>query len=200
MIGIFSVISISLSFIYGFFKGTLGDVTSAILSEPVNAINLVIYLAGGMAFWSGLMGVAEKAGICGFISRILKLPLKIIFKDVNPAGKAFKLMSMNISANMLGLGNAATPIGIEAMKALEEETCKTEDNEISDSMVLFAVTNTASLTIIPTTMASFRLKYGSENPFDIMPAVIFSSIFTLTIALLVSYFGNIIHGMRRKEA
>lgn len=198
MIGIFSALSACLSFVYSFFNNSTGSVTSEILNEPVNAINLVIYLAGGMAFWNGIMNVAEKAGITEFIAKILKVPLKIIFKGVNPNEKAFKLISMNISANIMGLGNAATPIGIEAMKALEEETCNENDDEISDSMVLFAVTNTASLTVIPTTMASFRLKYGSQSPFDIMPAVIFSSFFTLVTALLVSNIGNTIHKIRKR--
>ena len=106
---------------------------------------------------------------------------------------------MNITANMLGLGNAATPLGIEAMKALaEEENC---GDTAGDNMIIFAVLNTASITLIPTTAASLRLKYGAAEPLDILPAVIFTSAVSLAVSLTAAKLGCLIgRKNKRKEA
>ncbi len=195
MIGYFAAFSAVLSLIYACLAGNTSTLTAALLSEPVEAVNIAVYLTGGLCFWSGLMKIAEKSGVTEFIAKILKAPLKLIFSDVQPESRAFRYICMNISANMLGLGNAATPLGIEAMKALDESAPETE---VSDDQILFAVTNTASLTIIPSTMASLRLKYGAQEPFDVMPAVILTSLSALTVSIITAKTGCIIRRIRRK--
>ncbi len=182
---IFMVIA---SVIYGIFSGNTVDVSNAILEEGVNAVELSFYMMGGMCVWGGVMRVAEKSGITDFICRIFSPLAKIIFRGINPNGKAFKAMCMNITANLLGLGNAATPFGIEAMKELEKEE-KTSDTA-SANMILFTVLNTASITLIPSTVASLRLRHGSQTPFDILPAVLINSVISVTFSLISAILLN----------
>lgn len=196
MVGKFAGILILVSVIYSLVSGNISDVSAAVLNEPVNAVELAVYLCGGMCFWSGLMRVAEKSGVTEIIAGLLKKPLKALFSDIDTEGRAFRCICMNVSANLLGLGNAATPLGIEAMKALSEES----DGALpSDNMVIFTVLNTASLTLIPTTAASLRLKYGAERPFDIMPAVIFTTAASLTVSLIAAKAGCALGKLGRKH-
>lgn len=198
MAGNFAAAAIIISVIFSVFCGkNIGDVSAALLNEPVNAAELVIYLCGGMCFWSGLMRVAEKAGIVRYISALLKKPLKVLFKNVNTESRAFYYICMNISANILGLGNAATPLGVEAVRELAKAA---PDGEASDDIVTFTVMNTASLTLIPSTAASLRLKYGAAQPFDIMPAVLFTSALSLTAALIAAKAGNFLSAKHKRRS
>lgn len=197
MVGGFAAVLILASVIYSLVSGNIPDVSGAVLNEPVNAVELAVYLCGGMCFWSGLMRVAEKSGVTEFVASLLKKPLKALFSGIDDTGRAFRCICMNVSANLLGLGNAATPLGIEAMKALSEES---EGELPSDNMVIFTVLNTASLTLIPTTAASMRLKYGSERPFDIMPAVILTTAASLTVSLIAAKAGCALGRHRKKLA
>lgn len=130
------------------------------------------------------MRVAEKSGITDVIARLFRPVLKHLFKGLDTSGKAFHAICMNITANLLGLGNAATPLGLEAMKRLEEE--EGENEVTSRNMVLFVVLNTASITLIPTTAASLRLKHGSAAPMEILPCVLITSVCALISALVIA--------------
>ncbi len=190
---IFAILIIS-AFISGIINGNIGDVSEAVLTESVNAIDLGIYMLGAMCVWGGVMRVAEKSGITDILSKFFSPFLKVVFKGIDTKGKAFSAICMNITANLLGLGNAATPFGIEAMKELEkEDDCK---ETASINMIIFAVINTASFTIIPTTVAALRLKNGSENPLEILPAVIITSAITLIVSVTVA---RILDFRRRKH-
>lgn len=150
-------------------NGKTSDLAQAILSEPVNAVELCIYLCGGMCYWGGIMRIADKSGLTDKVSKLLSVVLGRIFKGLDKNGKAFKAICMTLTANMLGLGNAATPLGIEAMKAMAEEENAADD--ATPSMIRFTVMNTASVAIIPTTALSMQLKYGAAEPARIVPAV-----------------------------
>ena len=190
---IFAILIIS-AFVSGIISGNIGDVSEAVLTESVSAIDLGIYMLGAMCVWGGIMRVAEKSGITDILCNFFSPLLKFVFKGINTKGKAFSAICMNITANLLGLGNAATPFGIEAMKELEkEDNCK-EDASIN--MIIFAVINTASFTIIPTTVAALRLKNGSENPLEILPAVIITSAITLVVSVTAARIFDI---KRRKK-
>ena len=190
---IFAILIIS-AFISGIISGNIGDVSEAVLTESVSAIDLGIYMLGAMCVWGGIMRVAEKSGITDILCKLFSPLLRFVFKGINTKGKAFSAICMNITANLLGLGNAATPFGIEAMKELEkEDNCK---EEASINMIIFAVINTASFTIIPTTVAALRLKNGSENPLEILPAVIITSAITLIVSVT---FARIFDFKRRKK-
>ncbi len=164
------------------------ELTEAVLNEPVNAVELGIYLCGGMCFWGGLMRIAEKSGLAGKISSFFGLLLGGLFKGLDKNGHAFHAVCMNITANLLGLGNAATPLGIEAMKAIAEE--ENAGEEASPSMIIFTVFNTASLTLIPSTALSLRIKYGSQAPAEIMPAVWITSAAALAVSLTIAAVFN----------
>ena len=168
------------SFIASVIRGSTRELTEAVLSEPVNAVELCIYLCGGMCFWGGLMRVAEKSGLTEKLAAVFAVIIGGLFKGIDKQGRAFKEICMNITANLLGLGNAATPFGIEAMKALAEE--EKAGDTATPSMIIFTVINTASLTLIPSTALSLRMKYGSADPLEIVPAVWITS----AAALLVS--------------
>ena len=168
------------SFIASVITGSTRELTEAVLSEPVNAVELCIYLCGGMCFWGGLMRVAEKSGLTEKLAAVFAVLIGGLFKGIDKQGRAFKAICMNITANLLGLGNAATPFGIEAMKALAEE--EKAGDTATPSMIIFTVINAASLTLIPSTALSLRMKYGSADPLEIVPAVWITS----AAALLVS--------------
>ena len=180
---IFSLLII-ISIAAGLATGNVRELTEAVLNEPVNAVELCIYLCGGMCFWGGLMRVAEKSGLTEGLAKLFALILGGLFKDLDKQGRAFKAICMNITANLLGLGNAATPFGIEAMKALaEEEEAK---DTATPSMIIFTVINTASLTLIPSTALSLRMKYGSADPLEIVPAVWITSAAALAVSVTLA--------------
>lgn len=160
---------ILLSAVLGAMNGRISQVSAAALTESGKAITLVIGLAGVMCLWSGLMKVAERSGLTQRFSRMFSPLLRLLFPGLDARGPAAKAISMNVAANLLGLGNAATPLGIAAMRELEE----LNPNPIvaSNHMVTFVVLNTASLQLIPTTTAALRLQAGAAAPFDILPAV-----------------------------
>lgn len=174
---------ILLSVVFGIMNGQMSEVTNAALQECSTAVTLFLSLVGVMALWSGLMNVAVKSGATNFITRLFTPIARFLFKGLDPNSKAFHAISMNMTANLLGLGNAATPLGLEAMSELEKENKgrKTASNH----MVMLVVINTASIQLIPTTIAALRLKHGSASPFEIIPAILLSSIFSVISAVLI---------------
>ncbi len=181
-------ILIILSIIFGIGTGNISEVSNAALNEGVNAVELLLYLLGGMCVWGGIMRIADKAGLTQKLCRAFTPIAKFLFKGLNLNGKAFKAMSMNIIANLLGLGNAATPLGMEAMRELEKEE-HTSDTA-SNNMIVFTVLNTASITLIPTTVASLRLKHGSLQPLDVMPGILLTSFISVCVGLTLALVLN----------
>ncbi len=128
------------------------------------------------------MRVAQSSGLTEIVAKGLGPVLKRLFKGISQKGEAMQYIVLNITANLLGLGNASTPFGIAAVKALEKEE-KTEENA-SDNMILFVVLNTASLQLIPTTAAALRLNHGSAAPMEILPAVWAVSVINVILTVL----------------
>ena len=124
-----------ISVLVGILTNNIDGVSNSALNEGVNAIELCLYMAGGMCVWGGVMRIADKAGICQFLCKLFKPIARILFKDIDFNGKAFKAMCMNIIANMLGLGNAATPFGMEAMRELEKE--EHSGDTATNNMIVF---------------------------------------------------------------
>lgn len=172
---------ILISVICGIFSGNMSEVSSSVLSGGSQAIELCLSIMGVMCLWCGVMRVAENAGLIKMLSRLLSPPLKLIFKGINPKGKAFGFIAMNIISNLLGLGNASTPLGISAMKELEKEE-QTSDT-ISTNMMLLIVINTASIQLVPTTIASLRLAAGSKSPFEIIAPILLVSAISVTVGI-----------------
>lgn len=189
-------IMIILSVIFGIATGRIAEVSNAALNEGVNAVQLFIYILGGMCVWGGIMRIADKAGLTEKLCKAFKPIAGLLFKGIDLQGKAFKAISMNITANLLGLGNAATPLGMEAMHELEKEEHTTDT--ASNNMIVFTVLNTASITIIPTTVASLRLKHGAIQPLDILPGVLVTSVLSVSVGLTLAIIFNSIKKGKHK--
>ncbi len=173
------------SVIFGAFSGA--DLTSAILGSGESAVNLMLTLLGSMTLWGGIMNIAKDSGLWDMLARLTAPLLAKLFKGLSKGSEAIKAISMNLTANMLGLGNAATPLGIKAMKELEKEEGARE--KASPNMIKLALMNSCGLQILPTTVATMRLASGSAKPMEILPCVIIVSIMSLTVGLcIVSIF------------
>lgn len=151
-----------ISFIYAIFAGTLPEINSSIFDSTSSAINFCLTLLGTMCLWCGIIKIAMKTNLINILIKILKPFLKKLFPDLNPEDEAYKHISMNIIANLLGLGNAATPLGLKAMQSLQK--VNNNKKELSNSMAMLIVLNTASIQIIPTTVIAIRNSLGSKNP------------------------------------
>ena len=173
---------ILIAIVVGAVTGRIGEVSNAALSEAAGAVTFFLTLMGTITFWGGIMKIAERANITALFARWLSPVTRRLFPGLAPGGESMRYITMNISANLLGLGNAATPLGIAAMQAMERE--ERTGTVASKNMVLFAVINTASIQILPTTTAMLRQTYGSTAPFAILPAVWIASIGSLLAAIL----------------
>ncbi|MDE5852895.1 MAG: spore maturation protein A [Oscillospiraceae bacterium] len=176
---IFSIGAIFAVF-FGIISGKISQVSTAAIGGGAEAVKLFLSIAGAICFWSGVMKVAQQANITSMIAKLFKPILNKLFR--NPSIDAIEAASMNISANLLGLGNAATPFGIEAMKRFQKYEKK--DDYASHNMILFCVINTAALQIIPTTISTIRLEHGSVWPMKIMLPMLLSSLTTLLFSII----------------
>ena len=174
----------AISVIFALFNGTMPEVSAAILDRSGEAVELVISICGIMCFWCGMMKIAEKAGLVEKISALLSPVVSMLFKNIRKGGKAAGLITMNLAANILGLGNASTPLGIAAMRAVCEENEAREGGTATEDMIMLAVLNTASLQILPTTAAALRSANGCNTPLDILPCVWIVSVYSITVAVL----------------
>lgn len=173
---------ILISIICAFITGRISDVSDAIMNGAQDAITLVFSMFGMMCLWTGLMKIADKGGLTHILARFLFPVLKKLFPNYDKNSKPMKAICMNITANILGLGNAATPFGIEAMKEMQKGN-KIKDTA-NNSMIMFVVLNTASLQIIPTLLTILRQKHSSTSPLDVLPAIWTTSIIALIIGVI----------------
>ncbi len=174
---------IVISIIVGAYTGKLNDVVNSILTGAETSIQIVLSIMGIMAFWLGIMKIAEKSGIVEFISKLLKPVAKWLFPEIPENNKAIGDVAMNFSANALGLANAATPIGIKAME--EFQKLNIDKNSASNPMCTFLAMNTAGFQLVPATAIAVLAANGSKNPTEIIiPTLIVTSItFTLAVSL-----------------
>lgn len=171
-----------ISVVYAVICGNTAAVTDAIFTSGSDALELVLTLTGSLCIWGGITEIAKDSGLYAKISRTMAPLLSKIFGGIDKNSQAMKAISANIVANILGLGNAATPSGIEAMKELEKMGC--DDNTATRNMAIFVLMNCCGLTLIPTTIITLRSQYGSSNPTG---TVIYSaaiSALVLTIEIL----------------
>ena len=159
-------ILIILSIVFGAINGKLQDVVNAILTGADLSVKVAFSLIGIMAFWLGIMKIAKKAGIIDFITKLIKPIAKWLFNDIPNDNKAIGDIAMSFSANALGLTNAATPIGLKAMKELQE--INKDKTSASNAMCMFLAMNTAGFQIIPTTVIAILVGVGYKNPTEII--------------------------------
>lgn len=153
--------------------GRAGAVTDAAFAASKQAMETIIDLAGLMALWMGLMKIAEKSGLMEGLAALLKPVVRLLFPSVPGNHPAVGAILMNISANMLGLGSAATPMGLKAMQYLQE--LNGESDEASEAMCTFLTLNTCAVTLIPGTIIALRAAYGSRNPAEVVGACLVAS-------------------------
>lgn len=177
--------------------GKMGELSAAVLGKSSEAVELVISLCGVICLWSGIMNVARKAGLVEKLSRVLSPVVGALFRGVKRGGKAAGLITLNLAANILGLGNASTPFGIAAMKAIAEENSGFS-GAATDDMIMLAVLNTASLQLIPTTAAALRAANGSARPFEILPCVWIVSVYSAVIVVVSVKLMGIVSRKRRE--
>ena len=169
--------------------------TEEIFSSLSAAVELGIGLLGGMMLWCGVLKVAEKSGLVDKISDFIRPLMKLLFRGIPPKSSAMGAMIMNITSNMLGLGNAATPMGLKAMQELQQ--LNPRKDTATNAMCLFLVVNAAPIQILPATVLSLRASAGSANPGIIILPAIVSSFAAVSAGVITCKLLEKIYGGRR---
>ena len=171
------------AFICAIFNGKMANLSNAVIDSGSVAVSLAIKLLGIVCLWNGLIKIAEKSGLTLTLAKLMSPVLKILFPKLKD-DEARQLIAMNITANILGLDNAATPLGLKAMGRLSR--LNNHSSIADDNMVRFVVINTASLHLISTTIAMLRNEYGSKSPIEIIIPALITSAMSLSIGLLMT--------------
>lgn len=168
--------------LYSLITGNL-NISSEMLSSSKVGIDLILSIIPIMSLWLGIMNIAKKSGLLDKVAKFLTPLLKIIFPEIPKNSPCFSYIGANIIMNMLGLGNAATPFGLKAIK--EMQVLNKDKDTATRSMITFLVMNTASVTIMPTTIISLRMMYGSITPESIIPYIIITSSLSCLVGLII---------------
>lgn len=184
-------ILILVAIIFAIATGKGSEIGSALLSSGETSVNLLLTLAGTISLWSGVMAIAESSGITKGLSTLFRPVLKLLFKDYKDDNRVMNAVSTNITANLIGLGNAATPAGLKAIASMYNG-----ENKINNSMATFIVMNTSSIQIVPTTIVALRLAKGSNAPMEIAPCIWISSICALLVGIASTKICGIITSKR----
>ena len=166
MLNIIWPVFIIISYIYAIFTGKVNEINNSVFESCESAVKLTITFLGTMCLWTGIMQIAKKTTLVDKLTNFLSPIMKFLFPDIPKEAQVHKEISMNMVANILGLGNAATPLGLKAMKSLQKEN--TKKDTLTNSMAMFIIINTASIQIIPTTVIAIRSSLGSTNPTSII--------------------------------
>lgn len=178
------------SIIFGIINGKTQDVVNAILSGADLSVKIAFSLIGIMAFWLGIMRIAEKSGLVKIIAKLIKPITKWLFNDIPEESSAIGNIALSFSANALGLTNAATPIGLRVMEDLQKENINKES--ASNAMCTFLAMNTAGFQLIPATVIAILVAVDSKNPTEIiLPTIIVTSIAFISAILIAKLFQKI---------
>lgn len=172
--------------IYSIFTNNYSVVNNEILESGKMTLDLILKLFPMISLWTGIVTIAKKSGLLEKFALVISPLLSKLFKDVPKDSLALGYIASNIAVNMFGLGSAATPLGLKAMKELQKLNKNKE--EASSSMITFLVLNTSGLTIIPTTVISLRMLHGSTNPTEIVITSIIATIISTTVGLIADYY------------
>lgn len=169
-----------ISVLYGCATGCAAEVGAAAVEGAETAVSFCISVGGMICLWCAVMELMRQCGIADALAKALSPVLRRLFPDSANDSSVMEPLSANVSANLLGLGNAATPMGIQAARAMAR---RAHSAEASDELCRLVVLNTASIQLLPTTVAAIRASYGAAVPFDILPAVWISSAFSVAAGL-----------------
>ena len=188
---------IVISIIIGAINGKLQDVVNSIMSGAELSVKIAFSLIGIMAFWLGIMRIAEKSGLIKIISKILKPITKILFNELPQDSPAIGDIAMNFTANAFGLSNAATPFGIKAMEELQKEN--NDKSTATNSMCLFLGMNTAGFQLIPTTVLAVLVGIGYKNPTEIIAPTFLVTLIAFVSAIIMAKIGQTISNQIEKK-
>ena len=175
------------SIVIGAINGKLSDVVNSILTGAELSVKVAFSLIGIMAFWLGIMKIAEKCGLINIIAKIIKPITKRLFNEIPEDSSAIGDVAMSISANAFGLSNAATPIGLKAMKEFQEHN--KDKSSASNAMCMFLAMNTAGFQIIPATVIAILIGIGYKNPTEIIaPTLLVTSVSFISAIILSKIF------------
>ena len=178
MLNILWVIMIAGGIFFAAFHGTMGQITESFISSSTEAVNLCIFMLGVIGVWNGMMEIAVKSGLMKKIAKTMYPFIHWLFPDIPPRHKANEYIAANMAANILGLGWAATPAGLKAMRELQK--LEEGGGRASDMMCAFLVLNISSLQLVPINMIAYRSQYGSVNPAAVvLPAICAKMISTI---------------------
>ncbi len=172
--------------VFGLINGTMEEINKAIFIGAKEAVTLCIGLISVLVFWLGMMRIAQESGLLDGLSKLFRPMVRRLFPEVPPEHPAMGYILSNMIANMFGLGNAATPLGIKAMEELQK--LNGGKNTASRSMVTFLAVNTASITLIPTTVIAIRMTYHSSSPTEIVIPTLIATIFSAVGAVLIDRY------------
>ena len=178
-----------LSVLFGAMNGTISAVGAAAIDGAVAAVELCLSMAGVMCLWSGVMSLMKACGLTEFLKKLFRPVLSRLMPHASRDEETLDALSGNLSCNLLGLGNAATPLGIRAAQRMARGC----NGIASDELCILVVLNTASIQLLPTTVASVRSVLGSANPFDIRPAVWLASVLSVLSGLLAARLFSRLH-------
>ena len=184
MLNILWPIFVVLSIFFAVISGNVENLNRAISTSIEGAVSLTLTLIGTTCLWSGIMEIASNTKIVDYLAGVLKKIIKYLFPDINKNENAQKKIIMNVIANILGLGNAATPLGLQAMEELQKDNI--EKDKLSNNMMMLIVLNTASLQIIPTTVIAIRTSLNSENPTKIIFPIWLSTICAAIVGIIIT--------------
>ncbi len=165
---------IIISYIYSVFSGHIDDINNSIFDSCKSAVELTITFFGTITLWCGIMKISRDSSLSQKLAKLLSPIIRFLFPDIKKDSSTYNEISLNIIANLLGLGNAATPLGLKAMSSLQEQN--PNKNILSNSMAMLILLNTASLQLIPTTVIAIRSSLNSANPTSIIVPVWLSTI------------------------
>lgn len=178
MLNILWVIMIAGGIFFAAFHGTMGQITESFISSSTEAVNVCIFMLGVIGVWNGMMEIAVKSGLMKKIAKTMYPFIHWLFPDIPPRHKANEYIAANMAANILGLGWAATPAGLKAMRELQK--LEEGGGRASDMMCAFLVLNISSLQLVPINMIAYRSQYGSVNPAAVvLPAICATMISTM---------------------
>ena len=181
MLNIIWPIFLIISFVYAILTGRLEQVNASVFEGTKSAVELCITLLGTMCLWNGMMKIASKTNIVKKLTKLISPIMTKLFPDIKKQDKVHEEISMNIIANIMGLGNAATPLGLKAMKTMQKDNL--QKDTLTNSMAMFIVINTASFQLIPTNVIAIRNSLGSVSPSGIIVQVWIATVVSAIVGI-----------------
>lgn len=175
---------IIISIIYSIIFGNFTEVNNSIFKSMESTVSLILSLFGSMCFWNGIMNIVKNTTMIDKIKFFINPLIKFLFKDIDENSEMYKNISMNMTSNLLGLGNSSTPCGLKAIEEMQKEN--KSKNKLTNNQILFILINTASIQLIPTTIISIRTSLNSKNPSIIILSVWFASIVAFISMLIIT--------------